>query len=133
MTVQTALQYILSWRAFMHSCIPASAFGLMCAQAHIYQTSRRLPTCPAAHCSFTLNRSIISNLVIRVCYQDNSISTSIICAKAWQDGNSGSNSKNTSIDENKINTGPEFRTPSTVDDLLLYRDLGADVIDFSEV
>lgn len=40
------------------------------------KTSPCLPTvsqCPAADCSFVLNRRIISNLVIRLCYQDNSL------------------------------------------------------------
>lgn len=76
--------------------------------------------CPAADCSFVLNLNIKSNLVIRVCYQDNSIAPAASVPKPGR--NSGSNRKNIP-NENKINMGPERMTSSTVDDLLVYRDL----------
>lgn len=58
--------------AFSYSCEGIRCHASTSAHAH-QTTSLRLPTCPAADCSFALNRSTKSNLAIRVCYQDNGI------------------------------------------------------------
>lgn len=82
------------------------------AHTHTNKTRPCLATvsqCPAADCSFVLNLRIISNLVIRVCYQDNRIGPASSVPKPVRTSTVVARRKNEPID---LNMGSEFLTES---------------------
>lgn len=67
--------------------------------------------CPAAARSFVLNLRIISNLVIRVCYQDNGNAPALSVPKPGRTATVRAG-ENIPVDENKTNIRTEFITGS---------------------